>query len=289
MDKRHTGIVEGAGLEESRINTDFADWLKRWGSPMLLGILVLALGYRGWIWFQERQVQALDSAFIELDYASQSGNPESLMQVAQAWDGRASVSHQARLEAADRYLLAHSTGVKPGGVPGNPEDRANETETANYLNLAESLYRDVYQATSSKKAYTLFTLRALSGLSALAGTRGDYETARSQVSEMIELSEQLEMVGLAEALRDRLSMLERAPQMAPLLSQEEIAAYRQQMAPIEDGDFQSPEEFLQSLEDSPEAPSAAPEGESTETPAPDQTPEEETTEPNEGESTSQGG
>lgn len=252
MDRRHTDIVEGAGLEESRINADFADWLKRWGSPILLAVLVLALGYRGWMWYQDKQTAALDSAFIELDAASQAGEPRSLLQVASDWDGRATVSHQARLEAADRLMLAYSTNIKPGGVPGAAEDIPSEQERADYLAQAERLYQEVQQETANAPTRVILHMHALSGLAAVAASRDEFDAAAEHLERVIALAENHKMPGLAAAMRDRLDAMQSAPVPAALPSQDEIVVARQPAppAPAEEG-FLTPDELLDEIGSTP--------------------------------------
>ena len=44
MEERQTQIREGAGLEESKLNVEFIDWLQRWSTPILLLVAGAALG-----------------------------------------------------------------------------------------------------------------------------------------------------------------------------------------------------------------------------------------------------
>lgn len=272
MDRRQTEIVEGAGLEESRINADFADWLKRWGSPILLAILVLALGYRGWMWYQDKQVAELDNAFIELDAASQAGQPVALMQVADDWDGRATVSQQARLEAADRLMLAYSTGVKPGGMAGIIEDAASDEDLQGYLNQASRLYDEVEQESNSRTGQAILLMHAISGRAAVAASKGEFAQAISMLERVIELAEDQGMTGLANAMRDRIEMVQAEPVVAALPSQEAVVTNSRAMpAPAGDDEgFMTPDELLEEIDMSPadQGPPASPpdEGES-ETPS----------------------
>lgn len=252
MDRRHTEIVEGAGLEESRINADFADWLKRWGSPILLIILVMALGYRGWMWYQQKETAALDSAFIDLDAASQAGQPLVLLQVANDWDGRATVSHQARLEAADRFMLAYASNVKPGGAPGVAEDIPTEEERRDYLAQAERLYQQVEQGTGSDSMKALLHIHALSGLAAVAATRSEFDKAVGHLERVIAIATEQDLQGLAAAMVARLETIRNSPNPAPLPSQDSIVVTRtpEPAAPAE-GEFLTPDELLNELGPSP--------------------------------------
>ncbi len=253
MDRRHSEIVEGAGLEESRINADFADWLKRWGSPILLIVLVLALGYRGWMWYQQKQVQALDSAFIDLDAAAQAGQPMALLQVANDWDGRATVSSQARLEAADRLLMAYSVGIVPGGSPGVVEDIATTAARDGYLEQARNLYTEVQAATEGKPTQVILQMHALSGLAAVESSLAKFDVASSYIERLIEIANQNRFEGLATAMQERLAILASNPIPAPLPSQELIVVGRPTTPPPtpEEGDFLTPEELMKELGPTP--------------------------------------
>ena len=252
MDRRQTEIVEGAGLEESRINVDLADWLKKWGSPILMIVLAVALGYRGWIYLQQQKIQALDNAFIELDAATQSGQPAALLQVAQSWKGKATVSFQADLEAADTYLLAYTVNIKPGGVSGKAEDVPSDEERQGYLEQAGTLYRKAVEGTSGNKDYVLLTIRALSGQVAVQITQGKLDEGRATLNKIISLADEVNLTGLAQATRNRLKKLASAPNPAPLRAQDEIIAYKPTPTPEPaDSGFKTPEDLLKDLGKTP--------------------------------------
>ena len=45
LDRRTRQITEGAGLEESRLNQDFVEFLKKWSTPLLLVIVAAVAAY----------------------------------------------------------------------------------------------------------------------------------------------------------------------------------------------------------------------------------------------------
>ncbi len=243
MDKRHTEIVAGAGLEESRINTDLVDFLKRWGSPILITVLVLALGYRGFIFLETRKIQRLDSAYLEFEAASVAGQPVALVQVAEDWRSVPVVSALARLHAADRYILAFTAELKPGGVAGAAEDRPSENERAGYLDQAERLYRAVADELRTKPEHAYLHLHALSGVSSVQASRGEFEAAISSLRDAISRARDAKLSGLAEAYEARLERLETRPNVVAFARFDDLPKLLD-TTPADDEGFMTPEEFL---------------------------------------------
>src|SRR5688572_10639695 len=115
MDERHQqGLKEGAGLEESRLNTDFIQFIQRWGGPFLLICAGIMAAWAGWNWWQRQKADRVDEAFAQYEAQVAGGNPspEALKAVADEFEGVASVSLLARLDAADVYAASIRSGVK---------------------------------------------------------------------------------------------------------------------------------------------------------------------------------
>ena len=70
MDDRQTEIRAGAGLEDSRINKEFIDFLNKWSSPVIMVFAVAALVWAGLRWMEQKKLEkkytALDSISIGL-------------------------------------------------------------------------------------------------------------------------------------------------------------------------------------------------------------------------------
>jgi hypothetical protein len=279
MDRRLEDIVEGAGLEESRINTDFKDWLTKWGGPLLFAILALALTYRGYIWWKGKKIQNLDSAFIELDDASAAGNPAGLIQISRDWAGQGSVPLLARLEAADRLLMAATIGVKPGGDPANEDDLLTREEINNNLDQADRLFKEVYESTQGNTAKVLMQLRSLSGMGSVLVSKSDMDGGLKLFDTFIALAEENGMKGLADSMRDRLKELAADRTPAPMVPEADIYAIKAALAPATDDEgFLTPDQLLNELGPVPPAGPAVPEETTTpdpgatEKPAPDAAP-----------------
>ncbi len=243
MDKRHTEIVAGAGLEESRINTDLVDFLKRWGSPILVAVLVLALGYRGYMFLETRKIQRLDSAYLEFEAASVAGQPVALVQVAEDWRSVPVVSALARLHAADRYVLAYTAELKPGGVAGAAEDRPSENERAGYLDQAERLYRAVAEELRAKPERAYLRLHAMSGLASVQASRGEFDAAISTLRDAVTSARDAGLLGLADAYEARLKTLETRPTVVAFARFDDLPKLLDTTPADEEG-FLTPEEFL---------------------------------------------
>ncbi|MGE3107203.1 MAG: tetratricopeptide repeat protein [Phycisphaerales bacterium] len=186
MDDRQQQIREGAGLEESRLNTEFIDFLKKYSTHVLVVIAVIAFGFFGWNKYKESRENALTAAFSELDSAASASKPENLLAVAEDHAGKASVAELARLYAADLYLNATRSGLKLGaeldpqtGLPTSDADVLDDATAEQYLTRAAEIYDAVVGRTTGRADQIQFTVGGLFGLAAVAESRGKFDDARS--------------------------------------------------------------------------------------------------------------
>lgn len=187
MDERQQQIKEGAGLEESRLNREFIDFLSRWGTTALMVGVLCFLGYAGWERWQKMKLEKVDRAFEQLEslMTAQNPSPESLKAVADEFSGIRAVPHLARLRAADIYLEAARRGVRPGanfagdGGLQDPSDVLGDEDRQRMLNEAQSLYSNVLAETERRSAQSLHALGAAYGLAAVAECRGDATAAKA--------------------------------------------------------------------------------------------------------------
>lgn len=220
MDQRQTQIREGAGLEESRLNVEFIDLLRKWSSPVLMVAAVLAFGYWGWQKYQEVQLNKLNTAFSQLEAAG-AGNdpsPDSLKGVASEYGTVRAVGTLARLQAADVYLRAVRLGVKVGAQPQfdasgqaeiKPEDLLTDEDRVRYLGDAESLYQQVVTDTQAKPGMNaLHTIDAYYGLAAIAESRGDMAQAKAQYEKVIASAQKAGLEAQAVVAKSRIDGLE---------------------------------------------------------------------------------
>jgi hypothetical protein len=184
VDERQTQIREGAGLDESRLNVEFIDLLKKWNLPVLVLVAAAAATYAGWHWFRRAQIARVDQAFAELEAARLSGSPDALTGVAQQYAGVRGVGLLARLDAADAYLRSVRLGVRPGASIGfdgvvAPEDVLTPELRDAYLARAAELYQRVVDEAAGVPGRALHAMSALFGLAAVAEARQDWAAARA--------------------------------------------------------------------------------------------------------------
>lgn len=195
-DNRLDQIREGAGLEDSRINQEFVEFIRKWSTPALVVMAVLAVGYFLWNKQKEARAARIDEAFEQLSLStdSVSPSPDALRRIAQDYQNVEGVSLLAKLAAADEYLRAVRRGVKPGalldaeGAAQNAEDVLSDEDRQRFLSEAETLYRDVHEAASERPVLALHTLSALYGLAAVSESRGDMDAARNVLDQAYNLS-----------------------------------------------------------------------------------------------------
>ena len=159
----------------------------------MLVVAVLAVGYNLKDRWHKARDTKLDAGFEELTAATTGANssPDTLISIASTYEGHASISSLARLDAADAYLDAIRRGVKPGAVlkPGkdgaaptgeldNPDDILTDADRTTFLKQADDLYQQVYDKCSKESGQQLLTINALYGLAAIAECRQDFDKAK---------------------------------------------------------------------------------------------------------------
>jgi hypothetical protein len=223
MDERQAQIREGAGLEESKLNVEFIEWLRKWSTPMLMVVAVVALGFLLYQRWERAKLAEVDRAFGELDSALTSPNPspESLKAIADSYEAVRAVPTIARLSAADLYLSTVRTGIKPGAQvkPDGSVDATevlSDEERSKSLNEAERLYKAVLDKTVGSNATVLHAISAAYGLAAVAESRGDLDKAKSyyeQVQKMADAAGFPEHSKVAKQRIDELPTLKDKPKL----------------------------------------------------------------------------
>ncbi|MGJ8635429.1 MAG: hypothetical protein ACSHX5_01100 [Phycisphaerales bacterium] len=198
MDDRQTEIRAGAGLEDSRINKEFIDFLNKWSSPVIMVFAVAALVWAGLRWLEDKKIARVDSAFGELHAATASGNPSpaTLNALALEYEGVRSVPELAKLTTVDIYLNAYLRGVQPGaqiGFDGEPleeSDRLDEQQRQNYLDQAGTLAREIVTISEADAGKVLLTIQGLIRSGAVAECKRDFDSAKSNYERVISLAKQ---------------------------------------------------------------------------------------------------
>lgn len=221
MEERQRQIREGAGLEESRLNVEFIEFLKKFSTPLLMAVVVISGGYFAWNRYKIREERLTDDAFAQLDAAVEAKNPVTLLRVADEVN-RGPIPLLARLTAADLHLDASRTGV-PIGVTLEakgelPKDTAplTDEQRADELRKAADLYQQVLDGASNRGGHLELALVALHGLAACAESRGDLDAARGfydRVIERAKATNRAEWATRAEKLKATLDELSVAPRL----------------------------------------------------------------------------
>ena len=214
MDDRQTEIRAGAGLEDSRINKEFIDFLNKWSSPVIMVFAVAALVWAGLRWMEQKKLEKIDLAFQQLQNATVGGNPSpaTLLALAAEYEGVKSVPEIAKLTTVDLYLNAFLRGVEPGagqgGAPIEETDQLDEDQRNIYLDQAGTLAQEVIASTESVEGKELLTMHGLIRAGAVAESKRDFDGAKSFYSRMITLANEEGLPSLAHFGQIRLDAVD---------------------------------------------------------------------------------
>ena len=240
MDDRQTQIRAGAGLEDSRINKEFIDFLNKWSSPVILVLAIAALVWRGLIWMDQKKIEKVDNAFGSLHAATAGGNPSpaSLNALADEYSGVRSVAEIAKLTTADMYLTAYLRGVQPGatinpvtGEPLEESDKLDEGQRLVYLDQAADLASDVVATTEADEGKALLTMQGLIRMGAVAECKREFDRAKAEYSRVIELAQKIDMPSLVEFGQMRLDAVDSFDPNLELPSQGDLVILPGEEAP----------------------------------------------------------
>lgn len=229
-DTRLHQIKEGAGLEESRLNTEFIEFLRKWSTPVLLVLAAISLGY--FLWNKQKEVRAarVDQAFAQLNQSTEttSPSPDALRRIAEDFKSVPGVKIMATLAAADEYLRAVQRGVKPGasinqdGEAENADDVLTDEDRARFLGEAETLYKQVYAMTDGKAGLAIHRLSALYGLAAVSESRNDATAAKNMLDQAATLAANNGYMEQSALIQARLAGLASLDKRVTLYSKAEL-------------------------------------------------------------------
>lgn len=244
MDRRLGEIKEGAGLEESRLNLELIEFLKRHSDKFFLVIIAGALLILGQRYWHQVVIDAEDSAWTSYNEAQLVGaerleelamtKPGLLDGFAYSYDDRFGLRMSALLDAGDEYLEAVTLGVKPHvlmPLRQNPfgfgdiadEDRLDDESRAATIGKAESAYNDVLEVAGEDEARLLYRIQAWYGLAASAEARKDLDTARNYYQLVIDNAGPFEgQISLAENRIETLESVLTAPRIVEAPAEPEL-------------------------------------------------------------------
>lgn len=224
MDDRQAQLQIGAGLQESRLNTELIAFLQKWGGHALLGVAVLIGLYAAYVKINQWQQSKLDSAFESFEAAYASGSPETLLQVAREHKARGAVWQLASLTAAELILDAARVGVRPGGnvqLPA-PGDILSETEAKELTAQARQIYSEVLVHASGNPKEMIFAQQARWGLATAAIDLGEFDEAARMLREYADEAEKHGLSDQAARARERLKQIESMQGTIPVFSEAEL-------------------------------------------------------------------
>jgi hypothetical protein len=211
-----TQIRERAGLEESRINQEFVDFLRSpWFTAFCVLLCIVAVVYAGRGQLKKREDARVAQAFSELNSATGTENPSpaSLERVAEEFGTVRGVGMLATLAAADAHMNVVRLGIKPSatlspdGTIASADDALTEEERASHLQQAETQYKSVLTQVQGDKGKLLQSLSATYGLAAVAECRRDAEAATKYYQQIEEMTKGGPFDVHGEIARERLAKL----------------------------------------------------------------------------------
>lgn len=220
MDERQAQIKEGAGLEDSRINTEFIDFLSKWSTPFFLLLLVGAVAMFGYRKLNDMRIAAIDQAYLDYDLATAGGNPSpsTLALLGEDYLDTRSVGLLAKLDEADIYLNSARAGIAPGSQPDPltgepaPEDVLTPEQVSSYLTSAGNAF-GVVLANAETDNKPVFAVSAAFGSAAVLGSQGDTAGAKAMYEKAKSIAEGASMPLLVQIATDRAENIESLPDL----------------------------------------------------------------------------
>ncbi len=212
MDERQGQIKDRAGLDESRINEEFRDFLVKWGPRVLIVVAIIALAFSGRRYLTQKADERTDEAFVQLALATSTDttSPDTLLSLARQYDDVGAVAHVARLTAAEAYLSAVRRGVVIGAQPDPtgmyPDEELLDGELrGTYLQQARTAFTQVADASGAAGVHQV---RAHMGLAAVAEALGELDTARTHYQRAATLDREAGYGAMAQVSDARIASLD---------------------------------------------------------------------------------
>jgi hypothetical protein len=229
-DDRQFQIREKAGLEESRLNQDFIDLLRKVSTPLLVVVALIVGSYALYTRYTKSQLDNLNLAFAELNAATATDNPNptTLIDLATQHKGFPGVALKARLDAADAYLravrrhVALGAQVEADGTITNSDGVLTPQLREQYLAAAREQYELVLNSTKGDPAKAPFSISAAFGLAAVAESEANFSAAEARYDEAATLADSLGMTTQAAIARNRKASMDSIRANPQLISQSEL-------------------------------------------------------------------
>ncbi|MFM9958882.1 MAG: hypothetical protein ACKVZJ_12495 [Phycisphaerales bacterium] len=220
MEQRQQQVQVGAGLQESRLNTDLINFLQKYGGYAVYLLLAIVLIYVGRNWWNQRQENARDLAFADLRAAADTGNPASLMDVANNHPN-GSVAAMARVSAAGLYVDLARKGLKPGAnfMSPAPEDKLDEAGKRNMEAEASKLIDAIL---ADKSAAPTLHQQARWFKATLQADAGQVDEAVKTMEQVASTAKSMGFPDQEAKANERIVTLKRVATLKPVFSRNDL-------------------------------------------------------------------
>lgn len=238
LDRRKMQITEGAGLEDSRLNQDFVEFLKKWSTPILLVIVAAVASYVGLQKLRESRDAKRAAAFAEIDAQTritrtgQDVLPSVLLRIAEDHAGQGAVPYLARLAAAEQYQVSAMKGLEPGSEfdpvtmkPKRAEDVITPARREELLTNARTQYQFVLDGTRQDEGMTVHAVNACFGLASVAEMLGQYDQAKAHYETARSLVKDKHYEGIENLIKQRIESLDTLKIAMPLPSEASVKSF----------------------------------------------------------------
>jgi len=174
MDAQHRHELKENDLVE--FLTHFGQWWSKYGNVLLVVVCLVSAVILGRRWMVSQAASAREAALVDLAGAT---DPQSYRRIALTYDDQL-VRSLAFLRGGDLFLTEAQSGVTPSDVSTPPADGQPIPQP---LDDAVLMYNQVLQAADVPFA---LALNARLGLAAVAETRGDWEQADEQYTQVLD-------------------------------------------------------------------------------------------------------
>lgn len=231
MDQRQQNVQVGAGLQESRLNTELIGFLQKYGSWAIYALLAVVLVYVGKDYLDKRRVQKLDDAYGDFRAALTAGNPATLVENASTHAGQGAVPAMSRIEAARLYLEAARRGLKPGAdaLKPNPEDRLDE---AGRKSMAEQARAQVDAVLADSSAPELLVQQARWFKASLLADGGDIDGAVAVMKEVADAAKRSGFIDQELKANERMTHLAKLKNVRPAFPSAELPESAREPKPV---------------------------------------------------------
>ena len=185
---RRREVEVGAGLQESRLNEEFIEGLKKHGPKVIYALAAVVLVVYGVNAYKNYRADQRDEALAQLDQVSDS--PDNLLGVANA-SAQQAVSLTARLRAANALMDSARARVRHGVKPteATAADMLSDAQVAEQYQKAAKEFQAVITAAQADEKKYLFVQSGRWGLATAKMSLGDNEHSKEIVQQYLATAE----------------------------------------------------------------------------------------------------